>query len=365
MRWVVLSTILVLHPARGGDKPKTADDFVARARTRISAGRLDAARGDLDSAIQRIPGHADAHFLLCGVAVAQAEGFLRGYGSQEKVDYELYDAGKVCATSIEHNTDPDRRASLLASRLRTQIAGRRWSEAAETFHSLSEDSPDDGRLVGGYAAMLDRAGRKAEGAAALRGASEHGADFERAARFEYVWDRYERVSPQPLAPMIAELRKNEDDRRRIAVLDLLQRAENVDESVALPFLEVEESNVLTPPELEKLWTCVAGPAPRDGKGWGDVKREPVPSTELPQLQNKVEPRYPPDQREQRKEGRVELLTRVGSDGAVEAIWIMRSSGPSFSDAAIAAVRNWRYAPGTKNGEPVVASNIVRVDFRIR
>jgi TonB family protein len=303
--------------------------------------------------------------LLCGVGVAEAEWIVRGYGSQEKVDYELYDAGKVCATAVEHNTDPDRRASLLASRLRMQIAGRRWSEAAETFKLLSAGSPDDGRLVGGYAAMLDRAGRTAEGAAALGGGAERGADFERSARFEYVWDRYERVSPQPLAPMIAELRKDETDRRRIAVLDLLQRAENVDESVALAFLEIRESNVLTLPELEKLWTCVAGPAPRDGKAWVDVKGEPVPGIELPQLKTKVEPRYPPDQREQRKEGRVELLTRIGADGAVETIWIMRSSGPSFSDAAIAAVRNWRYAPGTKNGEPIVSPNTIRVDFRVR
>src|SRR5262245_42526474 len=159
---------------------KTADEWVAQARLEISADRYDVARKDLRAALEKAPDHADAHFLLCGLELAEADRLVRGFGTQEQVDYELYDAGTACANALEHNPDPTRRSSLLGSRLRTQIAGRRWSDAASTFEALLVDSPDDGRLVGGYAAMLDRAGKREQSAAALQRAAARGAEFDHA-----------------------------------------------------------------------------------------------------------------------------------------------------------------------------------------
>ena len=355
----------VLGPALAKGE-KGADAWVAQARIEISAGRLDVARRNLETAIKKTPDHADAHFLLCGVELAEAERLFRGYGTQDEVDYELYDAETACAEAAEHNQDPKRRASLLASSLRTQVAGRRWVEAAATFQAMIAASANDGRLVGGYAAMLDRAGKKEEAASALEGATARGDAFDRAARFEYVWDRYDCTDAKPLAPSIEKLRREESDPARAAILDLLKEAlDSERENISLAFLGIVESNVLTQAELERLWTSVAGPPPRgQNKAWLGPGRD-LDGAELPKLVSKVEPHYPEYPRERREQGRVELLTRIEKDGTVGPIWIMRSSGPSFAGAAIQAVREWRYTPARRAGEAVAFPYTIRVDFRLR
>lgn len=53
-----------------------------------------------------------------------------------------------------------------------------------------------------------------------------------------------------------------------------------------------------------------------------------------------------------EEGRVVLRVLVSADGRAEQVELAKSSGYDRLDqAAIKAVRNWRFKPGTKNGEP--------------
>jgi hypothetical protein len=211
------------------------------------------ARKYLETAIKRAPDHAEAHFVLCGVEIAEADRLVRGYGSQEKIDFEMDDAGKACGEAASLATEQERRATLLASVLRTQISRRRWGEAATSVQALRNGAPDDGRLVGAYAAMLDRAGRTQESVAALEGAAARGVEFDRAARFEYVWDRFDADDAQPVAPLIEKLRREETDPRRVAVLNVLAQAlTDRGEKLMLAFLDIVEASVLTTVELEKL-----------------------------------------------------------------------------------------------------------------
>ena len=362
--WVLGAAALALRPGLA-KAPKGPDAWVAQARIEVSAGRLDVARKYLETAIKREHAHADAHFLLCGVEAAEADRLVRGYGTREQVERELGEAANVCGMAAEHNPDPKRRSSILASRLRSQIDGERWAEAAGTFEALMAGAPDDGRLLGGYAAMLDRAGRPDESAAALERAATKGADFGRAARFEFVWDRYDRKDAQ-LGPMIESLRAEESDPRKVAILDLMIHA-NQDEgdAVMLDFLDLVGSNVLAWAELDRLWKSVAGPVPRgESRPW-TVGLKTLEGLELPRLQEKTEPRYPEYERDQREEGRVELLARIEKDGTVGPIWVTRTSGPSFAAEAIKAVRDWRYVPARRAGEIVPFPWTIRVDFRLR
>ena len=43
---------------------------------------------------------------------------------------------------------------------------------------------------------------------------------------------------------------------------------------------------------------------------------------------------------------------------------LRSPGRAFEEAAIAAVRQWRYEPGTRNGEPLLVYFTIVVEFRL-
>jgi TonB family protein len=66
----------------------------------------------------------------------------------------------------------------------------------------------------------------------------------------------------------------------------------------------------------------------------------------------VEPEYPADAREKKIEGKVLLGFTVDHDGLPQSIRVIRSLYPSLDQAAIEAVRQWRFEPAMKNGEPV-------------
>jgi len=77
------------------------------------------------------------------------------------------------------------------------------------------------------------------------------------------------------------------------------------------------------------------------------------------------PRYPVQSRRNREQGVVELLLILGFDGAVESISVSRSSGfERLDDAALHAVRRWRWEPTLSGGEPVKVRGVVAIPFQL-
>lgn len=75
------------------------------------------------------------------------------------------------------------------------------------------------------------------------------------------------------------------------------------------------------------------------------------------------PRYPTESRRQREQGTVVLALMLGVDGRVENISVARSSGHSrLDDAALRAVRKWRWAPTLQGGQPVMVRGQVEIPF---
>jgi protein TonB len=75
------------------------------------------------------------------------------------------------------------------------------------------------------------------------------------------------------------------------------------------------------------------------------------------------PRYPLESRRKREQGTVVLSLTVGVDGRVATISIAQSSGTSrLDDAARDAVRNWRWEPMMRNGQPVQVRGLVEIPF---
>jgi protein TonB len=79
---------------------------------------------------------------------------------------------------------------------------------------------------------------------------------------------------------------------------------------------------------------------------------------------KIEPLYPDLARRSRAEGKVILEIVVGRGGDVEGIEVLKSH-PLFDEAAIEAVRQWKYAPALQSGRPVKVYMTVVVDFRLK
>jgi TonB family protein len=85
----------------------------------------------------------------------------------------------------------------------------------------------------------------------------------------------------------------------------------------------------------------------------------------PRVIARIHPEYPPDARAARVEGPVVLEAVVGRDGAVDVRRVVRSLRPDMDDAAVEAIRQWRFSPGTRDGEPVDVALNIEVHFSLR
>lgn len=76
------------------------------------------------------------------------------------------------------------------------------------------------------------------------------------------------------------------------------------------------------------------------------------------------PDYPPEARHARITGIVRLDVVIGRDGTVLTVKLI-SGHPLLAEAAIAAVRMWRYQPTLLNGEPVEVASEIDVNFTLK
>jgi TonB family protein len=84
----------------------------------------------------------------------------------------------------------------------------------------------------------------------------------------------------------------------------------------------------------------------------------------PRLRFKVEPEYSQEARRSRLEGTVMLRIVVGTDGKARDLRVLRSLGLGLDENAIAAVSNWQFEPGVKDGQPVNVIAQIEVNFRL-
>lgn len=71
----------------------------------------------------------------------------------------------------------------------------------------------------------------------------------------------------------------------------------------------------------------------------------------PRARHQPSPVLTPEAR-RRAPGTVHVLFLVGVDGRVENPIVQKSSDPVFEQAALAAIKQWRFEPGKRNGKPV-------------
>jgi TonB family protein len=81
------------------------------------------------------------------------------------------------------------------------------------------------------------------------------------------------------------------------------------------------------------------------------------------LIHRVEPEYPEAARLQGIQGSVVLEVQIHPDGTVEELKIV-SGQPLLADAAIAAVKQWRFRPRQMNGQPATMQTTVTLNFRL-
>jgi protein TonB len=79
---------------------------------------------------------------------------------------------------------------------------------------------------------------------------------------------------------------------------------------------------------------------------------------------KTQPAYPQMAKIARVQGAVVLAAIIGKDGTIQNLHVVSTASPLLNQAAIDAVKQWRYRPYILNGEPVEVDTTVTVNFTL-
>jgi iron complex outermembrane receptor protein len=107
-----------------------------------------------------------------------------------------------------------------------------------------------------------------------------------------------------------------------------------------------------------LAALIAAEAP--ARGEEPVRETPPTAAKPPTLVKRVEPVFPPAAAAAGGVAEVILSVAVGVTGEVDDIAVVTSGGADFDQAAAAAVRQWTFAPATRDGQAIAAR--IRVPF---
>ena len=78
----------------------------------------------------------------------------------------------------------------------------------------------------------------------------------------------------------------------------------------------------------------------------------------------VNPVYPQMAKIARVQGPVVLAAVIGKDGTIQNLHVLSTASPLLNQAAIDAVKEWRYRPYILNGEPVEVDTQITVNFTL-
>ncbi len=79
---------------------------------------------------------------------------------------------------------------------------------------------------------------------------------------------------------------------------------------------------------------------------------------------KVEPEYTDEARAALLQGTESIALEIGPDGVPRELRVLRGVGLGLDEKGIEAVRQWKFKPGTKDGQPVTVSATIDVNWRL-
>jgi len=82
------------------------------------------------------------------------------------------------------------------------------------------------------------------------------------------------------------------------------------------------------------------------------------------LIHQIRPAYPSQARSQGRQGNVLLQAVISKEGDVLSASALEGADPEFTNAALEAVKQWRYQPTLLNGQPVEIITMIEVNFTL-
>jgi TonB family protein len=111
----------------------------------------------------------------------------------------------------------------------------------------------------------------------------------------------------------------------------------------------------------------SGLGPGEGGGTGGGVYRPGNGINLPRVIREVRPNYTADAMRAKVQGTVWIEAVVLPDGSVGQVSVVRSLDTVFGldQEAIKAAKQWRFAPGTRMGQPVAVLVTIELTFTLR
>ncbi len=111
-------------------------------------------------------------------------------------------------------------------------------------------------------------------------------------------------------------------------------------------------------------TSTSAAAALMAQGAGQAQGLVVPARLRPGVVN-APPTYPQASRLRNEEGRVTLQVEIDPLGRVADVRVVRSSGfPALDQAAMEAVRRWRFEAAQRDGLPVLSTTAIGIIFQL-
>lgn len=124
---------------------------------------------------------------------------------------------------------------------------------------------------------------------------------------------------------------------------------------------IVEADVLKNADIKAL--AVPQPADKSLAGTGRWQRV-APPIQAPVVTERVDPAYPDEYRRARVGGIVIVEAAISEAGTVENVALLKSVAPAFDTAAMNAVRQWKFKPAVRDGQPVPVLFNLTVNFKL-
>ena len=108
---------------------------------------------------------------------------------------------------------------------------------------------------------------------------------------------------------------------------------------------------------DSLFAAPPNSTPSDFPSCADMDKTSLPG----HLDKRVQPMIP-GERFNRRYGTVWLYATIGKDGAIHDLQVINGSWPELDKSAMVAVRQWKYIPYTRCGQPVEVETVIVVNF---
>jgi len=94
-------------------------------------------------------------------------------------------------------------------------------------------------------------------------------------------------------------------------------------------------------------------------------QEKVDLKSMPQVKSSVQPVYPAEAKKAGVEGMVIVKALVNKEGRIEEAEISRSDTPLLDEAALEAIRQWRFVPAVSEDDETVAAWVtIPIKFKL-